>query len=194
MKKTAMTLVALMLLIGLSALSTADHDAGDERSATFISSSHVEHDLNEACAEALGEDECVTRIPQGIIHTTCDYTDDSFDPAGLYDGRGGIAFCEIPKDTTVTLQFVNVIAATEPNARVTCPETEETGEDVVTWNTIFARLIGEAPTDVEVPDWCDDDSATGHEGHTSVNLFILTASLEQGGVYAPVEGEVTMQL
>lgn len=190
MRQTLVTVVAMLAVVAFASMTAADH-VGNERDSTFLGSTTVEHDLNEECAETIDDDECVVRIIRGLISVVCDYDEEGHPyTAGLYQGIGGVIFCEVPRDTVATIQYVDVIGPVEPNGFVTCPVTDK--DEAVTWHTEFGRLSGTSPVDMTVPDWCDDVGDDDHPDTTNVGVFNLAVSVNDEALGVIVEGGVTL--
>lgn len=184
MKKTVLWVV--LVLVAFSPLTTADH-LGDERSATFLGSSSFEHDLNEECTDTLAEDECIARIPKGVVTAVCDGGEGTPWTAGLYDGMSAVKFCDVPRGGYVELEFEQLTGAREALGVIYCPVSEPPA--IPPWGFPW-RLTSDEPLQVRVPEWCDE---THREG-TELMVIILTADTTEIELYAPVEGEIALRI
>lgn len=177
MMKTRLFLATTtLLLIASSFPGAVSHE--DDREATYIGASYLGHELNEECAEAWVESECFTRIPKGVVWVGCDGEGHPF-LGDLYDGVGGVRFCEIPRGSTITLTMDDA-AVEVPEASVTCyydnHYTDDHGGSVTEWRE-FAYLEGSVTA--TVPDWCTPENGESSD----VILFNTPAAVTMGTVY-----------
>lgn len=187
MKSIVLLSAALLVVVAFSSLTTADH-SGDERSATFVGSSVVDHGLNDECADALNERECPTRIPAGLAFVACDGEENPWS-GGLYDGIGAVKFCDVPHGAFVHLEFGEFVSQLGVYGSVYCAYSIREYP-----NPELGRITHEESLQVRVPYWCD---LTGDEEHPEVAeiiVFIHSASLADPALYLPVEGEVNLRI
>ncbi len=183
--KTEITaaMVALML-VGIASLAAADDHWDEDRELTYAGTTRQDHDLNEACDEALGK--CLTHIPRGMIYTTCDDSD-GIQGSGI-NGIGGGIFCGIRLGTTITVTLHDELLQA-PEAIVTCPYVDEviyppSGSPWppligVTWHKELGRA---APSlTLDVPDDCIE-IVENEGGLTDIGIFIYTGTATTGTV------------
>lgn len=187
--RSLITLLAVLVLVPAFFMAgVADHRP-DERSAAFVGTTWLEHELNETCAGSLGEDECIIRIPSGVLSAVCDGEDHTW-MSGPYDGYGGVEFCGVPKEAIIELAVEEATGAFEVQGLVTCRASTQP----VVWNKEFGRLSSTEPSHLRVPSWCEDTGDEDHPVTATVNVFLAVGSLVEPGVHAAVEGEVSLRV
>lgn len=199
MMKPGLVVVVVLLsqAVLLGGTSAADpHD--DERSATFVGTAPlVKHDLNQHCADAIGEDECFMTIYQGIMFVTCDGEGGHPWTGGLYDGIGAVKFCDVPPWSEVELEFDRLIGAPWAYGLVLCSYTYQ-----FTKFQEIGRLTGDEPLSMELPSICGWDAGVDQGdpgsdfswGDTDIIVVMAAADTVDPGVPAGVEGEIIFRM
>lgn len=166
----------LMLLFVADVGIGAGSEGLDDREASYLGASWVDHELNEECSDGIGEEECPVRFPRGVLTAVCDGDGHPW-VGGMVDGIGGVVFCEISHGSTIRLTMEDEVFAV-PEAVVTCFWDDHYAEDHSHYEyRILAYLEGSAI--VTVPHWCNSDDGM----YTNVVVFNAMGKAVEGRVH-----------